>query len=386
MGNVPNCTYCPQDDEYITCSEATIWSIMEYFGTKYKEYKTILPSQINLASKKLRHERISPSNGLSENEISYTLRKFGFGTKVYNKTNYNTNPENTEFQKIFNDYVESGIPIVVIVSELPSGEEKHPNSDRHSYLVIGHKETPFDELQYELKPQKIYLEDNKKEIEISDSGLILKDKQYIIIDDNHAPYRSISFDSPKYNSKKTYFIDTFIVPLHKKVHLESMTARTIAINAMESNEKDLEYTDYENKKLIYRVLLTSSRSFKTKIPVNYNSLKSTDYIMIKRILLELEMPKFIWIVEFGNLSVYKKNKCQGFFVIDATSINSTERLVAISSIIAIIYNNKITYKLGSFENNNDLVFSKKNRFGQLDVKLKLTYNQYSNNLKSAKYE
>lgn len=35
-----------QDSETITCAETTIWAAMEYFGTRYSDYKPVLPSTI----------------------------------------------------------------------------------------------------------------------------------------------------------------------------------------------------------------------------------------------------------------------------------------------------------------------------------------------------
>ncbi len=77
-----------QDEETISCAETTIWGLMEYFGYKYAEYKPTLPSKIIRTLKSISYERQLPTNGLTINQISYALKEFGFGTRIYSKKTY----------------------------------------------------------------------------------------------------------------------------------------------------------------------------------------------------------------------------------------------------------------------------------------------------------
>ena len=54
-----------QDSETYSCAETTIWSLMEYFGTKYPDYRPVKPSQIHALLKNLVYERQIPTRGLT---------------------------------------------------------------------------------------------------------------------------------------------------------------------------------------------------------------------------------------------------------------------------------------------------------------------------------
>jgi hypothetical protein len=75
--------YCSQDNEAITCSEATIINLFDYFSNKYAEYATILPSQVARILSRQTYQRQLPAHGLPTENISYVLKKLGFGTVVY---------------------------------------------------------------------------------------------------------------------------------------------------------------------------------------------------------------------------------------------------------------------------------------------------------------
>jgi hypothetical protein len=67
-----------QDSETISCAETTLWSLMEYFGNKYPEYKPTLPSKIHEILSSRKPERQIPSNGLQLMDISFALKKVAF--------------------------------------------------------------------------------------------------------------------------------------------------------------------------------------------------------------------------------------------------------------------------------------------------------------------
>ncbi len=75
--------YSSQDSETMTCAETTVWSILEYFGTRYSEYRTILPSQLISELERISQERILPSRGLDYCKVSELLKIFGFSPRLY---------------------------------------------------------------------------------------------------------------------------------------------------------------------------------------------------------------------------------------------------------------------------------------------------------------
>jgi hypothetical protein len=218
--------YSSQDTETISCAETTIWAIMEYFGNKYPEYKPVLPSQIINVLKQVSTERQIPSTGLNIQQIAFALKEFGFGTKIYSKTEFG---ENT-FKRLFSTYIESGIPIIVSVENRPTG------NIGHAIISIGHEkitDTHIDSLSTTngLEPgiQRLFTDKN---ISLYDNDDI--DKSFVFIDDNLPAYRLAHLDSPTihYTSAQWHScrITYFIVPLYPKIYLEAHRAKNFFLS------------------------------------------------------------------------------------------------------------------------------------------------------------
>ena len=110
-------TYSSQDSETMTCSEITVWNILEYFGNRYSEYRSVLPSQIIGELERISTERVLPSRGLHYSQVSELLKAFGFSPRLYARKAYEKEaPKGIDFKKTFHYYVESGIPLAVGVS------------------------------------------------------------------------------------------------------------------------------------------------------------------------------------------------------------------------------------------------------------------------------
>src|SRR5690606_28961595 len=124
-----------QDGETIKCAETTIWTLMEYFGNKYPEYKPSLPAKIHHALERFSYQRQLPSNGLTMDQISFALKEFGFGTRVYSYDAYRES-----LHEIVDSYVESGIPVILGLQSGSIGHViiaigKHYES-RHNWVEI----------------------------------------------------------------------------------------------------------------------------------------------------------------------------------------------------------------------------------------------------------
>lgn len=74
-----------QDGEMMSCAETTVWSILEYFGNKYSEYRPVMPSDILAALKPFAYERQLPSGGLSFEQISSALKTKDLDVRSMNK-------------------------------------------------------------------------------------------------------------------------------------------------------------------------------------------------------------------------------------------------------------------------------------------------------------
>lgn len=305
--NVESFPHCSQDDETMTCAETTLWTVMEYFSNRYAEYNSILPFKIINALERFSYERQIPSHGLFPKQISFALKEFGFGVRIYNKNVFSKE----EFDRILYYYVESGLPVLSII------QDQHYNG--HIVTIVGHTEISGKEIENitELRNQNnpgFYLENN---IKLFDSADIYK--KYVIIDDNHPPFQLADCKEPTkyYNNPDwdKYEITNIIVPLHSKIYLEGLESRTLAFLILGKilNFLKEKYKINFPKEILYRLLLTSSRSFKHQIALN-DSLN----IDIKDLIIEKPMPKFIWVLELSDKSLFKKEKIFGQMLLDAT--------------------------------------------------------------------
>ena len=102
--------YSSQDGETMTCAETSIWAIMEYYGNKYPEYTPLLPSKIIDLMKLSSAERQLPSKGLTGLSMSYIVKCCGLGPRLYQQLYFD------DIKNILGCYVESGIPIMVSLS------------------------------------------------------------------------------------------------------------------------------------------------------------------------------------------------------------------------------------------------------------------------------
>lgn len=290
-----------QDRETIKCAETTIWGIMEYFGNKYVEYKPTLPSKIHKALESISIERQLPSDGLTMDEISYTLKSFGFGTRIYSHKPYSIN-------NIIDCYIESGIPVL-------TGLESAINEQGHIVITVGKKYE--NEIKWEDVKTSVFRA-RGKDIEYIDSTDI--PSRHVIQDDNLVPYRLIELSNPgehyEDDDSKAYFIDSIIVPLYPKIYLEAVVAKELFLQIIKDDKVGYDFSH----NFVFRYFLASSRSFKNHI----SKLDKIDK-ELKTSILALKMPKFIWCGEFYSKEGFSavEKSAQGLVILDATEANST---------------------------------------------------------------
>lgn len=279
-----------QDRETITCAETTLWAIMEYFGHKYAEYKPVLPSTIRRNLEDLSEKRMLPSNGLYDEQISFALKNFGFGTMIYSRDN------NDNFFSDLSVFVESGIPVVAVLQNKDSDAN-------HAILMIGReKVTPSDKLR------AFDFDINRRFIPFD--SLIEK---YVVQDDNVTPYTLVPLQRPgSYEEdgvEYVYEITTFIAPLYKKMYLDIKQARKF----FEVIASDNVFGIKTRKNCVFRMYMASGRSFKEHIAKQGDLDPS-----LRNVLLSVSFPKFIWCGEFINkVDAYSKS-VTALIVLDAS--------------------------------------------------------------------
>ena len=77
-----------QHGDVLRCAETSVWSLMEYYGTRYENYRVVLPSTISSWASKELPERSLPSDGLTYSQISSLLKTFSFEPRIYERVAY----------------------------------------------------------------------------------------------------------------------------------------------------------------------------------------------------------------------------------------------------------------------------------------------------------
>jgi hypothetical protein len=293
-----------QDEETHTCAESALWCLYEYYGSKYSQYKPLLPSQIIEPLQNNAERRILPSRGLNKNELARCLNSNGFQSLVYP-----ISPRFTKqklFFRLLNTYIESGIPLLLTLE----GEA----SSGHVVLVIGHEENA--KIYYKegnSTPWAEYASYHRVDVSFIQ-------KKLIFIDDNLPPYHTDllkPYQRPDKNpglKYHNYNVSSFIVPLPAHMFLAAETVydlvEKVSIDPMIGFEK-------RKEKKITRLLLTSSYSFKKFVFEHDNKM---DPNFKETLFLPLAFPRFIWICEiYEKPEFIKDGYCSGLLIMDATS-------------------------------------------------------------------
>ncbi len=317
-----------QDVETFTCSQTTLWAVMEYFSHRYAEYSPVLPSTIVQQLAGLLVERNLPAPGLSVEQVSFALKQNGFAPRIYLRTDYDEEPVGNapqqtrlrkEFDALLSCYVESGIPVIVAI------EDEQENG--HAMVCIGY-ETPEESIWLDKYLHFDQLAGAKVPMGVFDIDQY--PRRFVFIDDNHPPYITAELASPTQHYKATTRerragfdwkkgrITAFVVPLHRKVYLEAFEAkrqikRFLALNLLELDD-DLA------KQICLRIFLTSSRSYKDTL---LNDPLLPD--IIKEFIIQAAMPKLIWVGELTNPVLQQKNQVFGVVLLDATEADTTDQ-------------------------------------------------------------
>ena len=291
-----------QEPDVTSCSHVALWEVLRYFSNKHSRYSDANIGDV-VEKIQLNHERKIPSKGLRCEQISDLLTQYGFSTLIRRGS------ENIE-NEIFT-YIESGLPLIGVV--------KTKKDDAHAVTIIGHG--PICEIEIE-KINDTFYERVKYKKSNQKTDIILSTKfidSIIVNDDNLFPYRMVYKDikalertSEKYEPQYIIQgINTFIIPLYEKMKITYNEVYNRSISLIhEGNLPDLPSPK------ILRFFITSSNSFKKEISNRGICSK------LRKIMLTLDMPKFIWCAEISSIDNYKNRLIDGLIIIDAT--DSTE--------------------------------------------------------------
>jgi len=283
--------YMGQDTDVTICAHSALWSCLRYFLQRYPEYPEIHPYEITQLTIDFSRGRLVPSRGLTMEQVTEILTRYGFHPRFYDKPDLN---HQVDFERLLYTYIESGIPVIVSL--------KLVDGSGHAIAGIGHS-SDFT------RPPPLGIRWSHEYF----SGLIVND-------DNLPPYRLV----PKKfgistNAGTDYIfgdIKGFIVPLYEKIHLAAEDAFSMVETILSDDQiglSTLRSPGLPPGDLVIRLFLTSSRSWKrnrrgSQMPNDLGLLYSA-----------MPMPKFIWVAELSTRALYPKGKVLGEIVIDATA-------------------------------------------------------------------
>lgn len=297
--------YCTQDQEYLTCAEISLLNITEYYAHISSEFSIMLPSLIKEILNNISTERLSPSRGLTADEISYVLKKLRFSTVIYYHKSYSLKDLSSDYDYVFDreefraclyTYIESGIPIIY-------------QKNNHYYIVIGRNKT-FIENNH----RKGFF-NGKKNTKISEEEIDNFKKMNIdivVMDDNQPPYQINNYDSLLCLNDNDE--DLFIAPIFPKVHMDAYRLNKLMrfIKDILQNGSSKEFKFSINSEAIQRKFLISCKNFKQHI-----SKQKGLSIKTKKIILFQEMPKYIWVIEYIAI-ISSKAEVELLIAVDAT--------------------------------------------------------------------
>lgn len=305
--------YSSQDTETISCAETTIWGVMEYFGNRYPEYKPVLPAEIIGVLSTFSYERQIPTHGLTAEQIAYSLKAFGFGVRVYAREIHKD-----DLKRIFNYYVESGIPFVCVLKN---------NEIGHGVVVMGRENWSARAFPTGTPSETIRAQ--SRMVEVYDTADI--PSRYLSMDDNYPPYQLADYDNPTAYYSDPRFqnctVQGIIVPLYQKVYLEALQARQLVFNILKSD-----ICVSISGTISLRLQLTSSRSFKAVVASNSSIAES-----VRDLILSTDMAKFVWVAELSNPTLFSVRKAFALVLLDATEANEN----SIDALLVMFYSNSM---------------------------------------------
>jgi hypothetical protein len=324
---VEGAPFMQQDARAGACAHVSIWMAARHLHVKHKEgwFSTVdiaerasNPTDTTLAS-----SLPSGSGGLNLNNMIRAIRAMGREPIVY-LANEKREADGIKYfwagnlrpEDIINRYVDSAIPVILGIAPWDTNQR-----EGHAVTCFGHVEV--------LLPDNSNCESHSTSAIFCNAFLVNDDQRGCYL---RMPIRECAEGNTPYSvSGHVFFI---LIPLPSRVFIKAEVAETIAWNLVSNlaqNWPDLEehckcqiynVTNYieafREKKLIARTYLTYGWKYKRRIKDNIISEEA------KTILLNHELPRFVWTIEFGyfdslNDAHPENRRIVSHVVVDATT-------------------------------------------------------------------
>lgn len=296
-----------QEGDVAVCAHVATWSVLRSFSNRFHRYPELtLGKIVEMISPEA--ERMIPSRGLTAFQISQIFRDSGFAPVIL----FNDLRNPRLIREALISYVSSGIPVVAVLT-----------NRNHAISVVGlgdclpQHEKDLHKRIDAVAPFESYW-DGENEIK---TRIVFSSRFYntvIVNDDNFFPYASIYMKKPEQGEHKRDIIpytipeiDRLIIPLYSRIQLAYEDVRTIVLRLISSD------SDQWGDSVICRIFLASANTYREYVNEECQELAHG----IRSILVNLEMPKFIWCAEISTPESYQKSdpEVDGLIIIDSTS-------------------------------------------------------------------
>ena len=282
-----------QEGAVSACAHVSVWSILRSFANRFQNFGAYRIADI--ANKTVQFERKKiPTEGLTMNQISNLFTQVGFSPIILRR-------EDDKFDDAIISYLESGIPLVGIIS-----------NRSHAIAMIG----VCDKAKIALPNtyiESIVVDDSSK----YEIALHSKFIPGVFVNDDHSfPYGMVKKYIPINEDKNVVpyvmrDIEYIIVPFHHRVYMHYQEAYDFFVNFFKENAHRLGWP----QKFVARIFLVSSNRYKEYICNVENTIENT----IGETILAMETPKFMWCFEITQYDNVDNDTVDHIMLLDSTS-------------------------------------------------------------------
>ncbi len=341
--------FSSQDNETMTCAQTSLYNLIGYYGRKYPEYRVLMPNEILSHIERNYYQRVLPANGLLNEYMAKVLMETHLYPRLYHDIEH--------FKETLHIYVESGIPFIL---GLPG----------HAVNCIGC--TPICRTPSAAQLEKAVKNEPYENLFLLSTSALTE--QYIIMDDNCAPYRAVSLEdiSTEYYNKivqklqpqnENYLTnenegvkqlikdqDSMIVPLYRRVYIDAPKARDVLfaeflhdeifLNSIREEYRDAEWGKCKDNPIVWRLYLTASSKYRNHKLKNMTRDANQDIMQtLATLYMHQAFPHFIWVVELGTLETLAKKTARVEILLDASSSPNSES----RGILSVAYQNHVVF-------------------------------------------
>lgn len=276
-----------QHTDIAVCAHVACWSVLRYYSERFSGHREYLIHDVTCMASQYDQGGLLPSRGLYVGQAARIFAEGGVFPDVYTKSAFKT-----AFLRYLYAYVESGFPIFAAM-----------HGRKHAITIIGHGAVgpavalPGAGVQYSWE----------------------QIRSLVAVDDNWMPYQVLP-DVPA-NDYGIEAVDTFVVPLPDKIYLPAESVEKYALNVFNQSPFGLDFTGLNNPVMRY-LLTTASTLQRWALDQDGSSVPPK----LLAAIMDMPLPRFLWVVEIGGLTSWNKKCCNLRFIFDATA-SAQEKLV-----------------------------------------------------------